>query len=381
MTTLEHAESLPVAVPWARPGRRTGRRVAATVILIGLGAGVGAVAVNQAGGSGGAHAAAATTVATGTATVTSQDLVDREQENGTLGYQAGPQVANRIAGTFTHLPDLGAVISQGQALYSVDNLPVTLMYGAMPAWRTLADGVDDGPDVRQLEQSLTDLGYANARNLTVDNHFTSDTAAAVKRWQHALGLPETGQVDLGRVVFLPGAARVSAVHPTTGSPAQPGSPVLDTTSTTKVVTVALDATKTYLVKTGDAVEVTLPDQKLVSGSVTAVGKVATSASSGSGGANSSPTVAVTIGLADASAGGDLDQAPVQVGITTASRRGVLVVPVNALLAVSEGGYAVEVVDGGVSHLVAVTTGLFANGNVEISGAGIQAGTKVKVPVS
>jgi len=254
------------------------------------------------------------------------------------------------------------------------------MYGSLPAWRTLAEGVADGADVRQLEQNLTDLGFANARNLTVDDHFTSATTDAVKRWQHALGLPETGQVDLGRVVFLPGPARVSSVHPTVGSPAQPGGAVLDTTSTTKVVTVALDASKTYLVKAGDAVVVTLPDQKTVPASVTEVGKVATApANNGGGGGNSTPTVNVTVALSDPAAGGDLDQAPVEVDITTDSRHNVLVVPVNALLALTEGGYAVEATDGTASHLVPVTTGLFANGNVEISGPGVQAGMKVKVP--
>jgi peptidoglycan hydrolase-like protein with peptidoglycan-binding domain len=348
------------------------------LVVLGLAAGAGAFAADQAGGGGGGHASPPQAVPTATATI--QDLLAREQVGGTLTYQPGPAVNNRVNGTFTRLPDAGSVLKRGQTLYAVDNLPVVLMYGALPAWRTLTEGVDDGPDVHQLEQNLSDLGFANAANLTVDDHFTSATTAAVKRWQHALGLPETGQVDLGRVVFLPGPARVSAVHPTVGGPAQPGGAVLDTTSTTKVVTVALDASRTYLVKPGDAVQITLPDQKVVAATVTDVGKVAT-AGNNNNGSSSNPTVKITIALADPAAGGDLDQAPVQAGITTDSRHNVLVVPVNALLALAEGGYAVEATDGTASHMVPVTTGLFANGNVEVSGSGLQAGTKVKVPSS
>jgi hypothetical protein len=84
------------------------------------------------------------------------------------------------------------------------------------------------------------------------------------------------------------------------------------------------------------------------------------------------------------AGGDLVQAPVNVLITTGTVKNALVVPVNALLALAGGGYAVEVVDGGaVHHLVAVTLGLFddADGLVQVSGSGVRAGQRVVVPSS
>jgi multidrug efflux pump subunit AcrA (membrane-fusion protein) len=86
---------------------------------------------------------------------------------------------------------------------------------------------------------------------------------------------------------------------------------------------------------------------------------------------------VTVALDDPRAGGRLDQAPVDVYVTTQSRKGVLAVPVTALLALQEGGYAVEVVDAaGQHHLVAVQLGVFSGGMVEVAGAGLRAGMKV-----
>jgi hypothetical protein len=72
---------------------------------------------------------------------------------------------------------------------------------------------------------------------------------------------------------------------------------------------------------------------------------------------------------------------VQIGITTASVRGALVVPVTALLARSGGGYAVEVVDTGArNHLVPVSLGLFddADGLVQVTGTALAAGQHVVV---
>jgi multidrug efflux system membrane fusion protein len=57
---------------------------------------------------------------------------------------------------------------------------------------------------------------------------------------------------------------------------------------------------------------------------------------------------------------------------------VLAVPVGALLALAEGGYGLEVVRGGTSAVVAVDTGMFADGKVEVSGGGIAEGTVVGV---
>ena len=189
---------------------------------------------------------------------------------------------------------------------------------------------------------------------------------------------------LGAVVFEPSAVRVTSVTPTLGATVQPG-PVLTVTSTRRVVTIALDAAEQTSVKVGDPVEITLPDQSTTSGRVTYVGTVATTPSSsdqGNGNGASTPTIEVDVTPTDPAATGRLDQAPVLVAITTASVRNALVVPVASLLALSSGGYALEVVHaGGVHHLEAVDLGIFddTDGLVQVTGKDVVPGQRVVVP--
>jgi peptidoglycan hydrolase-like protein with peptidoglycan-binding domain len=293
------------------------------------------------------------------------------------------QASARLDGSVTWLPAPGAVVRQGQQLYGVAGRPVVLLYGGVPAFRDLATGVS-GDDVRQLEQDLIDLGFADAGNLTVDGVFAGADAAAVARWQAAIGVPQTGIVRLGEVVFATGVVRVAAVHAALGADAAAGAPVLDLTSTRHVVTAQLDTSRQQIVSVGDQVSVLMPDGRTsVNGAVTDVGHVATQPSQGpnqGGGQPQVPTVTVTVTLADESAAGTLDQAPVYISIATESKRGVLAVPVTALLAQAGGDYAVAVRAGGGRHLVTVQPGLFGDGGlVEVSGAGLAVGDQVEVP--
>jgi hypothetical protein len=307
---------------------------------------------------------------------------------------------------YTSLPKVGDVIKQDQPVYSVSNKPVPLLYGSIPAYRAFYVGMPDGADVGELTRDLIVLGYANS--LPQSNTYSSDTAAAVERWQTALGLPATGEILLGEAVFEPGPIRVTSVTPSVGASTGggggtggggSGGTVLTATSTTPIVTVDLDVTQEYLVKPGDAVSVVLPDgATTVGGHVETVGNVATcpggggsgtgntsadnsTCSSAGGGSNSTPTVTVTIALDHTTSGATLDQAPVNVNITSQRADNVLAVPVNALLALAGGGYAVQVVTGSTSHLVAVTAGLYSNTLVQVSGAGLTPGTLVEVPSS
>ncbi len=239
----------------------------------------------------------------------------------------------------------------------------------------------DGPDVAALDQALVDVG--DGAGLTPSNTFTTVTAIAIKRLQASLGVAQTGTLALGSVMFQPTPVRVTVVHPLVGAAVQGGAPVLDVTSTTPIVNVSLSADQTYLVKTGDAVSVNLPDGTTARGTVTAVGSVATNTtpSSGPNAGTPSATVNVTVSIVNPSPAGTLDQAPVTVDITNASARGVLAVPVGALLALAGGGYAVEVVaPDGTHHLIGVSSGLFDDqaGLVQVSGNGLAAGQTVVV---
>jgi Putative peptidoglycan binding domain len=175
------------------------------------------VAVVLAGASGSSAGAASSGKSTGSATVTRRDLIATDTESGTLGF-GGPQtVYNRLSGTITSLPSAGTVVQPGGTLFTVDNAPVVLMNGSLPAYRTLSAGVGDGPDVKELEQNLRDLGFDPNHAMTIDDTFDSATTAAVERWQASLGQTQTGTVTLGSVVFLPGPRRVSSVTASLGS--------------------------------------------------------------------------------------------------------------------------------------------------------------------
>jgi peptidoglycan hydrolase-like protein with peptidoglycan-binding domain len=358
----------------APPGGRGGRRLLAGVLAVAVLAGAGWWAGGHPGLDTSTTPATPTTPAA-TATVQRQDLSGQTKVDGTLGYAGGATVQSPLQGRITWLPTVGRVIGRGGTLLSVDNQPVQLFYGAKPAWRDLSVGVDDGPDIRQLEQNLTALGYDPDHQMTVDNHFGWATAAAVRRWQQARGLDQTGVFATAMpAVFLPWAVRVKTVDAAVGSQAAPGGAVLEVTSNLHQVTVDLDVSQQSYVKQGDRVQVTLPNGRKVKGRISEVGRVAQTQGEAP---NQTTTIPVTVALDNPKAGGRLDQAPVEVYVTTQTRKGVLAVPVGALLALKEGGYAVEAVDAaGRHHLVAVRLGVFSDGMVEVAGAGLRAGTKV-----
>jgi multidrug efflux pump subunit AcrA (membrane-fusion protein) len=297
-----------------------------------------------------------------------------------LATADGSATSYQATSRYTALPAVGQEVQPGQALWSVDGAAVALLQAPMTAWRSFAPGMADGPDVAALDAALIAVGDG-VYGLTPSDTFTTATAAAIRRFQAALGEPQTGVLPLGSVVFEPSAVRVTAVHPIVGAPVQGGAPVVDVTSTTPQVNVALPVDQTYLVKAGDVVTVNLPDGSNAKGTVTAVGTVATTTtpSSGNGSGSPSATVNVTVSLTNAPASARLDQAPVTVEITNGAAQGVLAVPVGALLALAGGGYAVEVVQpDGTHHLAGVTTGIFDDqaGLVQVSGNGLAAGQTV-----
>jgi Putative peptidoglycan binding domain len=327
--------------------------------------------------------------------------------DGTLTYRAGPDgspysVTNQAKGTYTKLPQVGQVISQGQVLYRVDDSPVVLLYGATPAYRSLSGGAT-GADVAELNADLVGLGYATSAQLTpTSSYFGSATAAALEKLQAALGVTQNGTLPLGQAEFEPTALRVTTVSAQLGGSTQTGEAMMQASSTTRQVKVGLDASQQTDVAVGDKVTITLPNNQTTPGVVSSVGTVATcpsgsgpggsssgsvspgtdTCSSGSSGSSITPTITVDVAPSDPAATGTWDQAPVQVAITTASVPSALVVPVTALLAQSGGGYAVEVVDpGGSHHVVAVSLGMFddADGLVQVTGSELAAGQQVVVP--
>jgi peptidoglycan hydrolase-like protein with peptidoglycan-binding domain len=344
-----------------------------------------------------------------TAQVEKRTLSAMVSQGGILTYRARADgspysVINQARGTYTKLPAAGRVISQGHVLYRVNNRPVVLLHGSTPAYRTLSAGAN-GPDVVELNADLVALGYVTRAQLSPRSaSFGPATIAAVKKLQAALGVTQNGALTLGQAVFEPTAMRVTTLSAQPGGRTRPGETVMQATSTTRQVQMALSASQQTGVAVGDKVTITLPNNRSTPGVVSSVGAVATCpSSSGSGGpasggsgsssaaagtdacsSGSTPTITVGVTPSHPAATGTWDEAPVQVGITTATVPNALVVPVTALLAQSGGGYAVEVVGTGPhNHLVPVSLGLFddAKGLVQVTGAGLTAGQSVVVPAT
>jgi Putative peptidoglycan binding domain len=356
--------------------------------LLVVAAGAGALALQLRG----APATATGSITLGTAPVVRTDIVNHLRVAGLLGYgpespvlaPAGdsPSAGDRLSGTVTWLPPVGAQVAQGQVLYRVSDRPAVLLYGGHPDWRRLAPGVV-GPDAVQLEDDLIALGYASSANLHDDGVFTSADAAAVIRFQAALGVSQTGSLAAGEIVFEPGPVRVTALPIPLGAALPGGGPVLQVTGTKHLVTIQLDASRQGVVKAGDAVSVLLPDgTTTVNGHLQSVSRVANQppANNNQGGPAQSATVDAIVSLDDESKAGTLDLAPVYVSIAAATHKAVLAVPVIALLAQPDGGYAVSVTGGGARRTVTVQPGLFGDGGlVEVSGGGLSAGDRVVVP--
>lgn len=345
--------------------------IAVTAIL----AGTAAVTMTGGGRAGPATPSATTPPAT-TATVERGDLTDTVSVDGTLTYEGERKVYGGAAGTVTSVAREGTVVTRGRSLVKVDRRPQVLMYGWLPMYRTLQLGVSDGTDVEQLERNLRKLGYGD--DMTVDTEFTYATYRAVLDWQEDRGLPETGAVDASQVVFLPGPVRVAQAKVEVGDRAAPGRQVLTVTSTRRTVHVDLEADMQALARKGAAVTVELPSGAELKGRISDIGTVVDSGSDEPGN-ESEPTVGVEITLSSPKKAGRLDQAPVSVTLVSESAENVLSVPIEALLALSEGGFGVEIVDGGAARIVAVETGAYGQGRVEISGSGIAEGMKVRVP--
>ncbi|MFE1518987.1 hypothetical protein ACFW9I_19505 [[Kitasatospora] papulosa] len=305
------------------------------------------------------------------------DLSDSQILSGTLGFDGHVTVKGPGKGVISRLPNAGSAVSRGKPLYWIDDEPVTAFFGDTPFFRPLEKAGTTGRDVTVLVENLQALGYDLGPRPRlpdgVGTELTTGVLGALKRWQHDTGRKETGTLDPGRAVVLSGPSRVDTVSAQLGDPAT--EEVLGLTSQEKTVTVKIDAGSADSVRRGDKVTLTLPDTKNVPGKVESISTtVQGKADDGTGdGAESTPTLQVKVRPTHGTDVAKLDAASVQVAFTAETRKNVLVVPVGALLALSEGGYALQRPGG---KLVGVETGLFARGLVEVSGAGVREGDVV-----
>ena len=370
------------AVALARPAsRRSFLAVGAAAVLA---AGAGAtVFVTQAGPFAAKQAPTTAAFTGATDTITRGTLQGETTVSGTLRFSDAHKLKAGFDGILIQLPASGTVLTQGDVLYRTGDRVAYLMHGSLPAWRTFEIGMERGEDVRQLETLLKGMGYFDYEP---DDHFSWATTSAIMKWQKAVGLPQTGTIPLGRMVFTPGDLRVGTVTARVGDRIAADAELYDVTSTTQVVDANIKLSDQKLAVVGTTVTIKLPDAKTTTGTITSVG-TPTEKSSGSGsgsGSGSSDSkervIPVTVTLADASATANFQEVSVTVDLPSEKRAGVLSVPVGALLALSTNQYGVEIVDSnGTTRKVPVTIGLFAGGRVEVSGEGISEGQRVVVP--
>lgn len=374
-------DPLDAAIEGPGHGRRRRKVIAGVVVVIALASGA-AFALRPASGSDD-PATDATAPKTETATVDRTTLTASESYDGTLGYEDAGTLNAQRSGTVTSVAAEGKVVKQGQVLYRIDDQPTILMIGTIPAYRDLSTDSDDGPDVRQLEENLVALGFGD--DLTVDEQFTSATADAVEAWEDSLGVDGDGTVELGAVAFEPSAVRIDAILSDVGSSVQTGTGIADLTTQTRTVTVALDSSNVDSLVAGDKVTVTLPGGDDAPATVDRIETTAAStggaaAAGGSGSGSSDSTSSAIIVLDDQKAADGIDSGSVTVNVVSDERTDVLAVPVTALIALAEGGYAVEVPTGaaGATKLVAVEVGLIDEDLAEVTGK-LSEGDEVVVP--
>ncbi|WP_406463651.1 peptidoglycan-binding protein [Streptomyces sp. NBC_00111] len=419
--TVTHLDDDPgvARAPRGGRGRRTALIVSALVVVAAV-AVVGALGL----GGGGDEGADAPPRSGSTVAVTRATLTERTSVDGELGYGAEIPLPVKATGTVTWLPASGASVERGETLLRVDDRPTVLLYGALPMYRELglpvarsasgaesgesgesgaprsdgkapvpsgstapegtdtggagggtdATGPVKGMDVMQFETNLAALGYTG---FTVDETFTTGTAGAVERWQKSLGLPRTGRVGVGDVIYSAGKVRIG--RPGVRLGAAVGEDALTYTGTARKVVVDASAADAAWAVRGAAVTIRLPDETPVKGEVASVGRQATAAEGGGGEGGSGEgeaTMPVTVTIKDQGAVGKWESGPVTVEYVGREVKDVLTVPVAALVALAEGGHGLETADGA---FVAVRTGLFADGDVEVSGPAVREGLKVRIP--
>ncbi|MFJ6634664.1 peptidoglycan-binding protein [Streptomyces sp. NPDC091376] len=358
-------------------------------ITVAAAAGAGFVLLDDGGDAG---ASGRSPLPAATATVARTDLVRSTTVDGTLDFAQRRAVKSAVEGRVTVAASEGRTVRMGQALYELNDKPVTLLYGPVPMFREMKAG-DRGSDVLQLERNLRDLGYGAA--LYVDSRYDKATEAAVKQWQKSLNRESTGRVGKGDVVFQPGRVRVVSADAALADQVGPDTAVLTVASTRLVVRAQLDRDDGALAATGTEVRVTLPSGRTAAGKV--VGTVRPETSGEGGGTGGSAQNGFTVEIAldgdgsaasgqDASgqdASGEDTRAPASVTFVSESREGVLAVPVEAVVALrgANGGYGLQVVENGRTRRVRVETGMTADGRIEVGGPGVREGMKVGVATS
>ena len=269
-----------------------------------------------------------------------------------------------------------------------------LMFGDLPVWRDMKEGIGPGEDINQLKLNLIALGYGTTETLEVDSTFDPNTTTAIMKLQSDLNLISSGEVSFGEIIFASGTSMVnsSSTLPNMGEKINTGVELFLLTPIEKISTqigsdgviniaskslqkveIQVGVADQNLVVKGSEVEIELPDESTIVGLVDEVGSFAVVPQDGD------PFLEISIAVEGSTEYFKWTGAVVTVNATKELAKGVLASPVNGLLALLTGGYALEIITETGTTLVPVETGIYADGWVEIHGSGLQPGTEIIVP--
>ena len=404
---------------------------ALVALIVGVALGAGGFSLL---GSSDDDAAAEQDVAVETTLVAAEqrDLQRFDEWAGTL--QPGPtsSVGASGRGTLTRTVDEGTTIAAGDVVAEIDGTPVIALYGQVPQFRVLNIEAQPGADIAQLEENLVALGFDPNGAVTVDDTFTTATAELVLAWEQSLGLATPdGTVDAGQIAFIAGPSEVTSRTPV-GTQVNAGQQILGTVTIAESgfvaasvddegqpieltlsigdevsgddvaegatvvealidpatatagqplyrweadlgsIQLAADVDEASTFEIGRTLQVELPDGQVVDASVTDLSDVARSIQNGN---NTTTVIDVTV-QPDQPLESIFTAGPVTIRVETDRTDGAVLVPASALIALAEGGHAVEV-DG--RGLIGVELGAFDQGWVEIIDGSVDAGESVVVP--
>lgn len=293
------------------------------------------------------------------ATVRRGSLSSDREFNAAVSYGDPWMITTAATGTVTDAHPVGTIVGFGDSIVRVDDRPVTLARGTMPMYRALYKGDTEGRDVTQLQAFLLSEGFDAGGRLEIDGEFGGNTEKAVKAWQDAAGWPDTGRVDNAQLVFEPQPVRINAATRVGASFAG-----AEVTGAEPKVLVDTSTRDRSALPVGTEAEIDV-NGTVLTGTVTAQEQVTTA----DGGRVWRTTVVSPEELPVGTAA--------KVTVTQTIAEDVLLVPVAALLALSEGGFAVEILEGASTRLVRVEVGEVLDGQAEVSG-GISEGNRVVV---
>lgn len=281
------------------------------------------------------------------------------------GDQGGdlPAASGRSTATLTELLAVGETATRGVVLYRADDEPIVALLSTTPLFRDLRAGIDDGPDVQAIESELRALGYSG---FTVDEHFDTATAAAVKDWEDDLGrATPDGVVTVGEIRLLDGPTSVLEHAAAVGDLLEPDDAVLVLGAESRVIEADVEASEAKDWAVGTSLTIEWADGTTSTGSVVEIGRDVTD--------SQVPTV---VALEDGSG----TEAPIGSRVdlirTVTERPGAVAVPVSAIVA-GTNGPAVRLT-GDADRLVDVELGIVDDGWVEILD-GLDVGTEVRLP--